>query len=132
MDARELVEAWFDMCARGDAAAADRLATDDYVTHGPGGTDTLEGFKKWLDWYPRAFADQQWHLDEVIACGARIIVRYTTTSTYRGGFLDLPAADQRVTECGIMILGITGDRVSELWFQANDLEIAQQLGATFT
>ena len=57
------------------------------------------------------------------------MVRYTVRSTYRGGYLELPTADQPVTETGIIIFRFAGDKVAETWFEANDLQIAQQIGA---
>jgi len=57
------------------------------------------------------------------------VVRYTVRSTYRGGYLELPTADQPVTETGIIIFRFAGDKVAETWFEANDLQIAQQIGA---
>jgi predicted ester cyclase len=49
-------------------------------------------------------------------------------STYRGGYLDLPARDQEVRETGIIIFRLDGGRIAETWLEGNDLEVAQQLG----
>jgi predicted ester cyclase len=128
MRAREIAEAWFDMCRVGDVGRFAELATDDFVCHGPGGAGDRETFLDWLRWYPTAFAEQRPILEDVIADGDRIAVRYTVRSTYRGGYLDLPARAQDVEETGIIIYRLTGDRVAETWFEGNDLEVAQQLG----
>src|SRR5438067_13511534 len=53
---------------------------------------------------------------------------HTVRSTYRGGYLDLPADGQPMRETGILILRIVDGRVAESWFEGNDLEVAQQLG----
>ena len=125
----ETVEAWFEMCRTGDVSRVADLQTDDYVTHGPGGSGDQTDFVDWLSWYPSAFADQQVVLDDVIEADDRLVVRYTVRSIYRGGYLELPADDQPVTETGIIIFRFAGDKVAETWFEANDLQIAQQLGA---
>jgi len=132
MTARELVREWFEMCRTGEEARLDELATDMFVAHGPGGTADRAGFLVWLRWYPRAFTDRHTAVEDVVESGDRVVVRYTTRSTYRGGFLDLPAHDQPVRETGIIILRVDGDRVAETWFAANDLEVAQQLGGRIT
>lgn len=132
MTARELVREWFEMCRTGEEARLDELATDMFVAHGPGGTTDRAGFLVWLRWYPRAFTDRHTAVEDVVESGDRVVVRYTTRSTYRGGFLDLPAHDQPVRETGIIILRVDGDRVAETWFAANDLEVAQQLGGRIT
>lgn len=126
----EIAQAWFDMCRTGDQERLRELATDDYLAHGPGGTGDRSVFQDWLRWYPTAFADQQPTLEDVIVSDDRLVVRYVVRSTYRGGYLDLPAADQPVEETGIIIFRLIGDKVAETWFEGNDLEVAQQLGGS--
>ncbi len=129
MDLTEIAEAWFAMCRTGDENRLAELVTDDFVAHGPGGSgDDLAAFTKWLHWYPAAFADQQPVLEDVIAGGDRLVVRYTIRSTYRGGYLDLPPHGQSVRETGIIIFRLVGGTVAESWFEGNDLEVAQQIG----
>jgi len=67
-------------------------------------------------------------IEDVIAGGDRLVVRYTVRSTYRGGYLDLPPGGQSVRETGIIIFRLAGGRVAESWFEGNDLEVAQQIG----
>ncbi|MCU7729280.1 ester cyclase [Actinoplanes sp. KI2] len=124
----ELAEAWFDMCRAGDEKRFAELTTDDFLFHGPGGTGDRATFVDWLRWYPTAFADQRPGINDVIAAGDRVVVRYVVRSTYRGGYLDLPPRGQHVEETGIIIYRLEGDRVAETWFESNDLEVAQQLG----
>lgn len=129
MRPKEIAQAWFDMCRAGDVSMFDAIATEDFLCHGPGGTGDRATFADWLRWYPSAFADQRATLDDVIADGDRVVVRYTVRSTYRGGYLDIPGHGQHVEETGIIIYRLTGGRVAETWFEGNDLEVAQQLGA---
>ena len=124
----EIAQAWFDMCRAGDAFRFAELATEDFVFHGPGGSGDRETFVDWLRWYPTAFADQRPSLEDVIDAGDRIVVRYVVRSSYLGGYLNLPARGQRVEETGIIISRLDGGRVAETWFEANDLEVARQLG----
>ena len=132
MTAPELVLAWFEMCRTGDESRLGELATETFVGHGPGGTTDRAGFVAWLRWYPTTFADQRTVVEDVIEGADRVVVRYTTRSTYRGGFLDLPAHDQPVRETGIIVFRVAGGRIAETWFAGNDLELAQQLGGRIT
>jgi predicted ester cyclase len=43
--------------------------------------------------------------------------------------LDIPSADQRVTESGILIYQVEDGKVKEIWPEMRDLQIVQQLGA---
>ena len=132
MTAPELVLAWFEMCRTGDESRLGELASETFVGHGPGGTTDRAGFVAWLRWYPTAFADQRTVVEDVIESADRVVVRYTTRSTYRGGFLDLPAHDQPVRETGIIVFRLGGGRVAETWFEGNDLELARELGGRIT
>ncbi len=124
----DLALAWFEMCQTGDEARLDELATETFAGHGPGGTTDRAGFLAWLRWYGTAFAERRTVVDDVIEGGDRVVVRYTTESAYRGGYLDLPAYGQPVRETGIIIFRVAGGRVAETWFEGNDLEVVQQLG----
>ena len=128
MGPSRIAQKWFEMCRTGDASDLDDLVTDDYVAHGPGGTGDRATLADWLHWYPTAFAEQRPALEDVIASGDRIVVRYSVRSTYRGGYLDLPPRDQEVQETGIIIFRLAGERIAETWMEGNDLEVAQQLG----
>jgi GNAT superfamily N-acetyltransferase/predicted ester cyclase len=128
----QLVLDWFEMCRTGDEARFAELAAGTFAGHGPGGTTDRAGFLAWLRWYPTAFVDQRSVVEDVVESGDRVVVRYTTRSTYRGGFLDLPARGQPVEETGVIIFRLAGGRVAETWFQGNDLEVAQQLGGRVT
>ncbi len=78
----------------------DEVFGDDLVTHGQGddpGTHGAEAFKDWLRWYRAAFTDPEWTVHDII------VARYSGKTTYRGGLLDIPPSDQRVTESGILI-----------------------------
>jgi predicted ester cyclase len=128
----EIARAWFAMCRTGDEQLLAELVTDDFVAHGPGGSGDRAAFTTWLRWYPLAFADQEPVIEDVIAGGDRLVVRYTVRSTYRGGYLDLPPGGQRVRETGIIIFRLAGGKVAESWFEGNDLEVAQQIGGRIT
>jgi GNAT superfamily N-acetyltransferase len=132
MTAPQLVLDWFEMCRTGDEPRLDELATETFASHGPGGSTDRAGFVAWLRWYLTAFADQRTVVEDVVESGDRVVVRFTTRSTYRGGFLDLPARDQPVRETGIIIFRVAGGRVAETWYVGNDLEVAQQLGGRVT
>ena len=132
MEPADLAAAWMRMCSSGDMAMFAKLTAAAFACHGPGGTGTAADFLNWLAWYPTAFAGQQARVNDVFAAGDRVAFRYTVISTYRGGFLGLPADGHQVREEGIVIFRLDGGRVAELWYQGNDLQIARQLGGHVT
>src|SRR5215470_2954956 len=124
MEPSGLAASWMRMCSTGDQAAFAQLTAPGFTCHGPGGTGTAADFLTWLAWYHTAFAGQQAHVDDVLAAGDRVAFRYTVTSTYQGGYLDLPAHGQQVHEQGIVLFRLDGGRVAELWYHGNDLQLA--------
>ncbi len=61
--------------------------------------------------------------------GDKAVVRYSGSSKYLGGLLGIPPTDRRVVETGILIFGIEGGKVKELWSEMSDLQVVMQLGA---
>ncbi len=133
---REIVERWFeDLFTRGDLSAVENLVSADFVAYGTGGdgktieTHGPEAFREWLRWYLPAFTDREWTVHEVISEGEKVVARYSGWATYRGGLLEIPSADQRVRETGILIYRIEGGKVAEIWSEMSDLQVVMQLGA---
>ena len=128
-----IVRCWFeDIFTRGDLSVVDEVVAEDFVAHGPGdhpGSHGAEAFKDWLLWYRATFTDPEWTVHDVIVAGDRIVARYSGKTTYRGGLLDIPSADQRVTESGILIYRVEDGKVKEIWPEMSDLQVVQQLGA---
>ena len=128
-----IVRRWFeDIFTRGDLSVVDEVVAEDLVTHGQGddpGSRGVEAFKDWLRWYRVTFTDPEWTVHDVIVAGDKIVARYSGKTTYRGGLLDIPSTNQRVTESGILIYRIEDGKVKELWSEMSDLQVMQQLGA---
>ena len=57
------------------------------------------------------------------------MVRYSGWATYQGGLLGIPPTNRCVLETGILIYGIEGGKVQELWSEMSDLQVVMQLGA---
>jgi len=64
----------------------------------------------------------------VFAERSQVADRSATSPVHQGGFLGLPTSGQQVRAEGIVIFRFDADRVAELWYQANDLQIAAQPG----
>ena len=127
-----IVHRWFDdLFTAGDLTVLNELGSPDFVACDPSGhrvTD-LESWKQWFAWYRATFTEPQWTVHEVISEGDKAVVRYSGTVTYRGGWLDIPATDQRVTEMGILIFTIEDGKIRKLHAALADLELAIALGA---
>ncbi len=132
-ESTRIVERWFeDIFTRGDLSAVDDIVAAGFVAHGQGdhpGTHGVAAFKDWLRWYRASFTEPEWKVHDVIVAGDKIVTRYSGTTTYRGGLLDIPSEDQRILETGILIYRIEDGKIKEIWSEMSDLQVVQQLGA---
>jgi uridine phosphorylase/predicted ester cyclase len=71
-----------------------------------------------------------WHLtiEEMIAEGDRVMVRWTSHGIHQGESHGLPPTGKRVTNSGINIFRIEGNKIAEVWDIFDRLWIWQQLG----
>lgn len=76
-----------------------------------------------------AFPDLRHTIDDLVAEGDRVAVRWTMEAAHRAPFLGIPATGKRVTLRAISIYRFQDGRVTELWAQVDRLGLMQQLGA---
>ena len=101
---------------------------EDIVGHAHG--DTLRGRDSLLDasWRHSAFPDGRFAVEDTIAEGDRVAVRWTFHGTNTGEYLGAAATGRAIHVTGINILRIEKGRIAEMWIQADDLGEREQLG----
>ena len=76
-----------------------------------------------------AFRDAHVTVDELVAEGEAVVVRFTLTGTQEGDFLGVPASGSRVEITGHSTYHFRDGKVVERWTNADLLGILVQLGA---
>lgn len=115
---------------REDWAALDSLVAPGYVHHGEGGRD-----QDWAGWkagsreFATAFPKAQATLEDVVAAGDRVAVRWTGRATHRGTFAGIPATGREVTARGAVFYRVVDGRIAEAWDVLDTGEFMQQLQA---
>ena len=114
---------------RGDIGLLDDLAMEDYIEHDPlpGQGTGRQGLKDRVAVFVAAFG-QTFTLEEVIAEGDRVVVRWTGSGTHVGEFMGIPPTGRSFTIAGIDIHRIEGGRMAEHWHVVDQLSLLQQLG----
>ncbi len=114
----------------GDLERADELIRADFVEHGPtpGQAPGLEGFKQVNTMLRAAFPDLRLTVEEMVAEGDRVSVRFTARGTHRGEFWGVPPTANRVAWEVISIVRVAGGKIAERWSQSDALGLKQQLG----
>jgi steroid delta-isomerase-like uncharacterized protein len=76
-----------------------------------------------------AFPDLRLNVHDMIAAGAKVVVRYSNSGTQTGAFLGIPAGGKHARWPGIGIYTVTGGKISEAWIVEDILDMLLQLDA---
>lgn len=128
---RKLVRGFFEEAwNQHNPDAVDRYMAGDYTTHTslPGVTPDAAGLKQWIAATIAAFPDLSWSIEDVMAEGDRVAVRWSVTGTHQGEFLGIPATSKEVTVRGFSLEQIEGGKIKESWGEWDALGLLQQLG----
>ena len=122
---------WVEEMNKGKAAAlavmGEILATD-FVAHGALGDFDHENYKQHGDEYWDAFSDIHMTIDDIVAEGDKIAVRWTWTGTHKGEMMGIPPTNKKVTMWLIQIDRVVGGKIVERWTREDTLGFMQQLG----
>src|SRR5262245_28454294 len=114
-----------------NAALVSELFAPTLSLHTPDGALTgLDGASLLLQTSPTALPDFHLAIDEMIAEGDKVVVRYGFTGTHGGPLADLPASGKRASVWGsIGIFRVVEGKVSEGHMVWDKYELLRQLGA---
>lgn len=112
-----------------DLELLDELVVPDYVEHDPlpGQGTGLAGIK---DRYRMLIEglDPTFTIEDVIAEGDKVVVRWTNNGTNVGEFLGIPATDRSFSTAGIDIYRVEAGKLAEHWHVVDVFGQMQQLG----
>lgn len=123
--ARRLVE---EVWNRGNFAVVDEHVASDYVGHSSMDTHGREGYKQFYAMQRAAFPDIRYAVDDLLADGDRVAIRWTARGTHTGEFQGIPPTHAQGTVTGITIFRVASDHVVECWTNADELGMLRQLG----
>jgi len=114
-----------------DLAAADEFIAAGFTNHDPG-TPPLptgpEGYRQLVRTYRTAFPDLRLTVEDLIAEGDKVAVRWTAKGTNNGELMGMPPTGKPGTVSGISILPIEGGKITAQWVNWDTLGMLQQLG----
>ncbi len=124
---RRLVE---DLFNTGNLELADEVLTADYADHSPSHPDLpgLENVKRAVREWRAAFPDTLNVINDMVAEGDKVAVRWTTHATHRGEFMGIAATGNRIAVTSFGIFRLAGGKIVESWDTFNVVEMMQQLG----
>jgi len=119
-----------DIFQKGSLDAADEILTDDFHWHGgfappergPGGV------KEVATSVIGAFPDRKITHHDTIAQGDKVLIRWSMTGTHDGELMGIPATGKPMTITGFDYFRIANGKIAEMWQEADQLGMMQQLG----
>lgn len=115
--------------SKGNVDLVDDLFADDFVGHFPGETvHGQEGLKAEVISHRTAFPDWTEEVEDTIADGDRVVVRFTSRGTNSGEFLGNPPTGNHVEISEVAIFRLSNGRIVEQWVYPDMLALQQQLG----
>ena len=105
-----------------------QIHSRDFVAHAgnrsEGLAQDLQDAKGWR----QAFPDGQYTIDQMIAEGDMVMVRWTGRGTNTGEGNGLPATGKHIEATGITVLHIVSGKIVEEWNETDMLGLLRQLG----
>ena len=108
----------------------DELAIEDYVEHDPfpGQGNGRADLKARVQALQSAFDPLRFTVEDVIAEGDKVVVRWKNAGTHSGTFMGIPATKKAFSVAGIDVHLVRDGRIAEHWHVVDQLAQMQQMG----
>jgi steroid delta-isomerase-like uncharacterized protein len=131
---KQLVRRWFEeVWNQQSEAAIDAMFSPDGKSHGFPEPDSVlvgpDAFKTVHRTFCGAFPDQKIIIDDIIAEGDHVAIRWRVTMTHSGDHLGFPASNKKTSMAGSSFIIIKGNFIIEGWNQMDLGNLFRELQA---
>jgi steroid delta-isomerase-like uncharacterized protein len=115
----------------GNLDAVEEIISPDYVSYEPtsGETRGIEGARQFAATFRQAFPDLQNTIEDMVAEGDKVVVRFRARGTHEGQTEAFgPATGKQMDITGITIKRVSEGKIAEAWTNFDALGMMQQLG----
>ena len=112
-------------------AAIEEFISPNHIDHSAGAVGSPvgpEGSRQLIGMMLTAFPDMHVTVEDMIAEGNKVVVRFTERGTQQGAFGSIPPTGKHITVTGIVIARFAHGKEVEEWANGDDLGLLQQLG----
>ncbi len=112
-------------------AAVDELCTTNFTFSyaAPGVSNDREGYKQTVIMLTSGVSDLKITLEDIVAEGDKVVVRWKGTSKHTGEFMEMPPTGKQLAMTGISIIRIEGGKIVKEWGEMDMMGLMQQMGA---
>ncbi len=121
-----------DIFQAGKLEVADEILSNDFAWHGGMAPPDLPrgpaGVKQIATGIIGAFPDRKITHHDTIAVGDKVLIRWSMSGTHKGDLMGTPPTGKSMTVTGFDYFRIAGGKIVEMWQEADQLSMMQQLG----
>ena len=123
---RDAEEIW----NQGNLDVADEIFATNFVNHDPSRPEVrdVSSYKQLAAAVRAAFPDFHVTIEDMVAEGDKVAIRYTSTGTHKSEYRGLPPTGKQVTVTGMRIYRFASGKIVENWWNSDVLGFMQQLG----
>lgn len=106
-----------ELWSRGDLAVAAQLYSPAFICHFPVGPEWrgVDGIVQEVRNHRASFPDWNEHVDDIIAEGDKVVIRFTSTGAQRGAFGGVAPTGRKVKISEIAIFRLADGKIVEQW-----------------
>jgi len=114
---------------KGNLAAADELYSPNFVCHFVIGPEWrgVQGIKDAVAQHRRSFPDWDEQVEDIIAEGDKVVIRFTSTGTQKGEFAGIAPTGKKVTIREVAIFRLVDGKITEQWGMPDVHGLLEQL-----
>lgn len=114
----------------GNLDLVDKIFATNFVNHNPNRPEVgnLSSYKQYVANVRDAFPDFNITIEDIVAEGDKVAIRYIWSGTHKGELMGLPPTGKQVKVTGMQIFRIASGKVVENWWNSDYLGLMQQLG----
>ncbi len=124
---KAVIRRWYDAENAKDLSSIDEIVAPDFIDH----THQLRGveaYKRYIGVFIQAFPDFHETIEDIVAEGDKVWVRFTFTGTHTGEYRGLAPTGKTITVTAVDIFRVIDGKVVEEWEVADGLDMLLQLG----
>jgi len=129
---KELFRRYFDEGTnKGNLDVVEELFAPDYKHHDPANPDVIvgnEGVRRHIETLRGAFPDIAFHIEDMVAQGDKVVIRWTANVTHTGDYFGIPPTGKSATITGMNTWQVRDGKAVEGWVNRDDVGLMQQLG----
>jgi len=124
-----LVRRWIDAVNEADLRGVEDLLADGFVYHGPPNPDVVgrEAMKSVLRAGREIFPGTHYVIDDVIASGDKVAVRFTCSGVHKGEFRGIAGSGKKVVIEGAAFYRLDNGRIAHMWAYEDELGLIGQI-----